>query len=143
MQLSVFTDYSFRVLMFAAARTDQWVTTKEIGSAYNISYHHLVKVVHKLSLCGFIKIRKGKGGGLQLAKPANEISLGSVVRAMEPDFHLVACFGRQSFACTIESTCGLKSELHKALQAFLSSLDQKTLADTVPRRSPLWVPKAS
>ena len=119
------------------------ITTKEVGDYYGISYNHLVKVVHQLSQNGYIQIRKGKGGGFQLALDPSEIVIGKVVRDMEPDFDLVACFDCSGGGCAITSFCNLKSELKLALKAFLNSLDQVTLADIGKNKQLFWTAKAS
>lgn len=139
MRLSLFTDYSLRVLMYSAAHQDRLVTTKEIGDYYDISYNHLVKVVHKLSQNGFIQIRKGKGGGIELASSPEEIMIGKVIRAMEPDFDLVGCFSCASKnGCAIVSFCSLKKELKSALDAFLNHLDQISLATMIHNKQKYW-----
>ena len=63
------------------------------------------------------------------------ISVGQVVRNMEPDFHIVECFDPQTNTCPITPACGLIGVLNEATRAFLATLDQYTLEDLV-RRSP-------
>ena len=67
MELSQFTDYSLRVLIFAGL-SDRLVSVPEIAETYQISQHHLVKVVHHLSKHGFLDTFRGRGGGFRLAK---------------------------------------------------------------------------
>jgi Rrf2 family nitric oxide-sensitive transcriptional repressor len=117
--------------MYTAVRKEQLVTTREICRHYKISYHHLTKVVHKLSTCGFIKIKRGQGGGFQLAQVPSEVKLSQVIRAMEPDLHLVECFDRKKNKCILTPVCKIKGELNKALAAFLSSMEQVTIADVI------------
>ena len=91
MQLTRFSDYAFRVLMFAHAAGDRLVTIEEMADTYAISRAHLMKVVNKLTRAGYLTAVRGRYGGLRLAKPASEINLGDVVRSTEPDFALVEC----------------------------------------------------
>jgi Rrf2 family transcriptional regulator, nitric oxide-sensitive transcriptional repressor len=70
---------------------------------------------------------RGRSGGLRLARPANEIRLGEVVRSTEPDFALVECFATGN-QCVITGCCRLPRLLNQALAAFLDTLDQHTLA---------------
>lgn len=135
MQLTVFTDYGLRVLMFAAFHSDRLCSVREISDYYGISYNHLVKVVHRLAQLGHIKSFKGKGGGIQLAGDAEQIYLGDLVRQLEPDMDLVECFDRETNTCRITSTCRLRHYLFDARQAFISMLNQHTLADTVKDNS--------
>jgi Rrf2 family nitric oxide-sensitive transcriptional repressor len=133
-QLTRYTDYSLRVLIYLAVEPDRRATIDEIASAYDISKAHLMKVVHELGRRGWVETVRGRGGGLQLARPADEIAVGEVVRATEENLALVECFDPATSACAIERACGLRAVLDEALAAFLAVLDGYTLADLVARR---------
>lgn len=132
MHLTTYTDYSLRVLMRLGLRPRDLATIAEIAEVYGISEHHLMKVVHHLGVAGYIETVRGRGGGLRLARNASDISVGEVVRRMEPDLGLVACF-RRGESCSISPACTLASVLDEALQAFLAVLDRYTLADLISR----------
>lgn len=134
MQLTRYSDYSLRVLIYLAVRPGQLATIDEITNAYGVSRAHMMKVVHRLGRGGFIETVRGRGGGLQLARPAAEIGLGDVVRYTEEKLDLVECFDPATSHCRIEPVCGLKGVLEEALGAFFDTLDQYTLADLVSRR---------
>ena len=136
-RLTVYTDYSLRVLMFLAVKDGGLATIAEIAKAYGISKNHLMKVVHQLGLAGYVETVRGKGGGLRLARPTQDIVLGEVVRRTEPDMALVACFDPDDTSCTILSGCVLKGVLGEARAAFLAVLDRRTLADLVRPRAAL------
>jgi len=131
MRLTLYTDYSLRVLLYLAYKKDEMATISELADFYKISRNHLVKVVHNLGIQGYIITTRGKNGGLRLARPANEIVIGDVVRKMEPDFELLECFNEATDHCVITRTCSLKSVLFSARDNFLSLLDQYTVADAV------------
>jgi Rrf2 family nitric oxide-sensitive transcriptional repressor len=111
------------------------VSTAEVSDAYGISKHHLVRVVQGLGRHGFVEVRPGRSGGVLLARAPAEISVGQVVRHMEPDFHVVECFNSETNTCPITPACGLIGVLGEAMRAFLSTLDKYTLEDLL-RRSP-------
>ncbi|MGN6145959.1 MAG: RrF2 family transcriptional regulator, partial [Mesorhizobium sp.] len=92
MRLTDFSDYSLRLLMYAAARADQLITIEETAQVYGISRAHLMKVANQLTRAGFLKAVRGRSGGLALAMRPERIGLGDVLRATEPDFALVECF---------------------------------------------------
>ncbi|HUK35463.1 MAG TPA: Rrf2 family transcriptional regulator [Vicinamibacterales bacterium] len=133
MQLTRFSDYSLRVLLYLAAHSDRLVSVDEVSRAYGVSKHHLVKVVQRLVDEGLVASTRGRGGGLRLNRRPADINVGALVRATEPHFHLVECFDREANTCPIDSACGLKQVLRHAQRAFLDVLDQSTLADFVPR----------
>ena len=134
MRLTVYTDYSLRMLMYLAVTDDGLATIAEVADAYGISKAHLTKVAHQLGLAGYVETVRGKGGGLRLARPAAGIGLGDVVRRTEPDMALVPCFEPVHGSCPIVPACGLRGALYKARQAFLAVLDRYSLADLVQRR---------
>jgi Rrf2 family nitric oxide-sensitive transcriptional repressor len=131
MRLTLYTDYSLRVLLYLAYKKDETVTITELADFYKISRNHLVKVVHNLGIKGYIHTTRGKNGGLRLERPANEIVIGDVVRKMEPDFELLECFNAATDHCVITKNCALKSVLINARDDFLATLDQYTVADAV------------
>lgn len=134
MQLTVFTDYGLRSLMYLAAHPDRLCSVKEIAEHYGISRNHLVKVVHRLAQLEYIISSKGKGGGIRLAHDPCTLKLGDLVRALEPNMNVVECFDRETNTCRIISGCQLKHFLFDASQAFINSLNMHTLADAVKNK---------
>ncbi len=132
MRLTSFTDFALRLLMYAAAHEDRLITIEEASEVYDISRAHLMKITNTLTRAGFLKAVRGRSGGLTLAKPARKIRLGDVVRATEPDFTLVECFGSAN-QCVITRSCRLRGILHEGLDAFSAVLDKYTLADLMLR----------
>lgn len=133
MRLTLYTDYSLRVLIYLAkpSRRETWISTEEISSFYRISNHHLVKAVNHLGRLNFITIKRGRTGGIQLSMAPEKINLAKVVQATEPDFHLTECFDAKTNTCPITAVCGLKTVLGKANHAFFQTLEQYTLADII------------
>lgn len=136
MQLDKFTDYALRVLMMLAVRAPQRVATSQIAATYGLSENHLSKVATQLARDGFVTSERGRGGGLILARPADQINIGAVVRAMKRDAPVVECFGTDQ-SCLILPACGLRTPLAQAQEAFFATLDRYTLADVTRSRSAL------
>lgn len=116
--------------MYLALNESRRSTIREISDAYGISRNHLMKVVQRLAVLGYVDSTRGVGGGLSLGRPAADIRLGKVVMDMEPDMALVECM-RPDGQCVISSACRLAGTLDRALAAFIDSLNQSTLADLV------------
>jgi Rrf2 family nitric oxide-sensitive transcriptional repressor len=130
MRLTLYTDYSLRVLLYLGARNIEDLSTiKEISDAYGISKNHLMKVTHELGKLGYIETVRGRGGGIRLALKPKDIGIGKLVRQTEEDFYLVDCFNPESVGCIISPVCSLKGALNKALHAYIAVLDEYTLAD--------------
>lgn len=135
MHLTLHSDYALRVLMYLGLRGQQMASIQEIATAYRISAHHLTKVVQRLGRGGFVTTVRGRGGGLRLAMPPEEIRIGNVFRCTEEDLALVGCFADPR-ACAIAGVCRLQPLLGEALGAFLTVLDGATLADLIrPRQA--------
>lgn len=125
MRLTRYTDYAMRVLLYLASQPDDRLSSiGEIARGYAISQNHLMKVVNDLVRAGYIESVRGRFGGIRLARHADTINVGQVVRHTEDDFDLVDCDG-----CVIAPACGLTGVLHEATSAFLAVLDRYSLTD--------------
>lgn len=129
MQLSLRADYALRVLVYLGTHRERVISTQEISTAYQISKHHLVRVVQTLAEHQYVQIHTGRSGGVTLAREPHLIRLGEVIRHSEPNLTLVECFDRKTNTCRIAPVCALKGMLKEALDAFLNSLNRYTLAD--------------
>lgn len=134
MQLTQFSDYAMRVVLYLGCRSERLVSVDEISRAYGISRHHLVRVVQSLTELGLVTAQRGRGGGMRLAKDPSEINVGWLIRQTEPHLNLVECFDLENNTCPIAPACGLKGVLELAQRAFLAVLDEYTLDQFVQRR---------
>ena len=129
MQLTRYTDYALRVLIYLALQDkEQRSTINDIAENFSVSRNHLLKVVHHLGQLGYLDNTRGKGGGIRLGALPASIRIGDVVRKMESNLDLIDC---NSPPCPIRPHCLLKGSLHEACEAFLKVLDQYTLEDMI------------
>ena len=129
MQLTSYTDYSLRALLYIGKHPDRLVTVSEITEHYGVSRNHMVKVVHNLGAHGFIQTVRGKSGGMRIAKKPEEIFIADVVRLTEPHMNIQECFSRETNTCPLIDNCNLMGVLYKARQAFMKVLEEQSLAD--------------
>lgn len=132
MRLTTMTDYALRMLMYVAQHPDRLCTIAEVARVYDISEAHLMKVTQQLGRGGWLETVRGKGGGVRLGAPPEQINIGAVVRGIEPDFYLVDCFAGHP-TCQLTGHCALTGVLNGALRKFLEHLDGVTLAELLPR----------
>ena len=130
MELSRFTDYSLRTLIYAGIHSDRIITVPEVAQAYGLSQNHLVKIAHKLGKAGFLEVVRGRYGGFRLGSSPDQINLGEVVRACE-NLALVECLSEEGGSCPINGACVLKGIIREARDAFLETFDRYTLADLI------------
>ncbi|MGE0666268.1 MAG: Rrf2 family transcriptional regulator [Sphingomonadales bacterium] len=144
MRLTLYTDYALRVLIHLAMHDDRLCSISEVSRAYDASHNHLMKVVNNLAHAGFIETVRGRSGGMRLAKPADQITVGDVVRRTEEGLSLADCSG-----CTLSPACGLTGVLAEGMTAMMNVFDRYTIADLlldkatmrrlVARQSPLGI----
>ncbi|WP_102504891.1 nitric oxide-sensing transcriptional repressor NsrR [Salinivibrio kushneri] len=124
MQLTSFTDYGLRTLIFLASLPEGELTNiTEVTCLFGVSRNHMVKVINRLGQLGYIQTVRGKNGGIRLLQAPTAITVGQVVRDLEP-LELVNCSVE---FCQITPACRLKDRLAKAKQAFLEELDACTI----------------
>lgn len=133
MQLTLHADYALRVLLYLGSHPGKVVSTQEIGRAYGISRHHLVRVVQRLNEKGYVDVSPGRFGGASLACAPDRINIGQAIRDTETNLQIVECFDMKTNTCVIAPVCRLKGVLQEALAGFLAVLDRYTLADLMAK----------
>tara|TARA_B100000809_G_scaffold232058_1_gene247660 strand:- start:842 stop:1297 length:456 start_codon:yes stop_codon:yes gene_type:complete len=133
MKLSLQTDFALRTLIYAAFKQER-IKISEIAQFFDISKAHIAKVVNLLSRHGYIRSIRGLGGGLELAKPADQISVGEIVRCVEGTTHLLECMSIRN-VCAIQHFCNLKNILFEAERIQQDYLLSKSIADVVPGKA--------
>lgn len=129
MQMTMYTDYSLRVLMYLAERPNKHTTVNDVVQFYEVSHNHMMKVVQNLSVCGYVNTTRGRKGGISLAKKPQNINIGAVIKRTEKTMDIVECFDPQSNDCVIRSTCKLQGILRNAKSSFMAVLNDFTVAD--------------
>ncbi len=128
MRLTSQTNYAIRMLMYCHIKKDT-ARVGEIAEFYELPERFLFKILMRLSAGGFVETTRGRGGGIRLARPADKIRLGDVVRATETDFEMAECFREEGSDCPLIATCGLNQALTRALAGFFDILNEYTIAD--------------
>lgn len=127
MQLTKYTDYAFRTLIFLGLQKPAvLVTISNVSEHFDIPRNHLVKIVNHLGKLGYIETVRGKGGGLRLARAADKINLRDVVEAVEETLLPIDCHKTN---CRILPSCRLRRIMDEAQEAFLAVLGGYYLSD--------------
>ncbi|MEE4637523.1 MAG: Rrf2 family transcriptional regulator [Wenzhouxiangella sp.] len=128
MRLTQYSGYGLRALMYVGLKGEELSTIAEIAEAHGISRNHLMKVVQQMAAEGFVYSRRGKNGGIRLASSPDQLTVGEVVRKLEPNFGVADCM-RADRKCVLVGVCRLRAKLREASEAFLRVLDDVSLAD--------------
>jgi Rrf2 family nitric oxide-sensitive transcriptional repressor len=135
MGLTFQTDFALRTLLYLAA-VDRRVTVAEVAEMYGISANHIAKVVQQLARLGYVRSIRGIGGGIELARHPDAITVGEVIESFEGSMRLLECVATDG-VCVIESFCKLKRVLAEAERLQLAFLRSKTLQDILPTKRQL------
>ena len=140
MRLALQTDYALRTLLYLATRTER-TTVSDVAEFFGISAHHLGKVVHQLGRLGYVRNRRGPGGGIELARGPGSITVGRVILDFEGNTHLLDCVGSPG-VCVIQPGCTLRGVLAEAERLQMDYLNSITLESLLPSPLDLAVFKA-
>ncbi|QFU25050.1 Rrf2 family transcriptional regulator [Shewanella eurypsychrophilus] len=136
MQLTRYTDFGIRTLMYLAIQPERETLFRisEITEVFELSPNHVSKIVHHLGKLGYLETIRGKCGGFRLGKSPQEINIGQLVRALENSLAPIDC---SKPYCRLTPSCQLKGVLAEAVTAYLAVLDQYSLADIASNRESL------
>lgn len=129
MQLSKFTDYAFRALIYLANNKDENTTVDKLATELGISEHHLKKIVNKLAKTEYVLSIKGRKGGLKLGLDPKDINLGKVLLITEENLSLVECMDKPELCPLMSRGCKLKGIISKSLTHFIEEMSQYTLEE--------------
>jgi Rrf2 family protein len=141
MRLSKRGEYGLRAMIMLAAPNGEVEPTtlqiREISERENIPGKFLEQILLALKNAGLLHSRMGIGGGYHLAKPAEEISLGQIVRVLDGPLAPVKCVSQMAYepcGCPDEETCGLRLAMGDVRNAIAGIMDHTSLADVVRRQ---------
>ena len=129
MRLSKQTNYAVRTLIYCASNSERLSQVPQIAKAFGISDMFLFKIIQPLTRTGLIETVRGRNGGIRLGRPAAEIRLAEVMLATEDGFDLSECQTHQRDQCPLRDICIYTKALDRALAAFMSTINEYTIAD--------------
>lgn len=138
MKISTKGRYALRMLLDLAVHYEEgYVSLKEVAERQNISKKYLEQIVPMLNRSGILRTNRGNKGGYMLAKPANVLSVGDILRATEGSLAPVACLEYEINDCPRAKECAtlyIWEGLYKVTQDYLNSV---TLQDILNYNSGL------
>lgn len=141
MRLTKQTGHAIRILIDCATAGEQLVKVADISDRLGVTKQNVFKIVHILSHAGFIAAVRGPSGGVRLARPAASIRIGDVVRAIEVT--RVQVEGGKNATSEDAHPGSINAVFDDALSAFISVLDQHSLAELAANRAPAGIQNAA
>ena len=126
---------ALHTMVFLASQPGRLVSTKEIAETLGVSGAHLSKVMQRLRREGLVNSMRGPGGGFELARPADAITLLEVYEAIEGPFDPSACLLNSS-VCR-RAACILGGLVHSVNRQALDYLSGTRLCDVGHTRKPV------
>lgn len=126
MRLNKSTGHAIRILIECARAQGELVKVADLAASLDLTMQNVFKIVHILSRNRLVSATRGRNGGVGLARPAGQIRMGDIVRAMEAtDIELDVDTPRKRSGR--QDVSGVNRVLDDALEAFVAVLDQHTL----------------
>ena len=137
MRLSKKGEYALRALIELALHADQGIIQSQaLATKENIPAKFLEQILFALKNAGILHSRRGAGGGYTLSRPAEQITLGEVIRLIDGPLAPIRCASKtapERCTCPDESTCGLRQLMLEVRDAISDIVDHTTLADVCER----------
>lgn len=132
MKITRAADYAMRLLVKLAMLGEE-SQSRVLSAEIEVPFNHLNKLTQLLSRRGFIATRKGKGGGLRLARDPKSISLMEVIEAVEGPIVLSNClFQREN--CRFSAKCKVRKTLCAVQKQMKAMLAERTIHDMMIER---------
>ncbi len=122
--------YALRMMIeFAQQEPSVRVPLRIVSARQDISMKYLEQIASMLVQTGFLESSRGPRGGYRLARPADEVTAGDVLRAVEGEFVPIACLGQDYGICPRRDECSTLGFWQGLRDAIDTYIDGVTLAD--------------
>jgi FeS assembly SUF system regulator len=135
-RISRLTDYGIVLMSHMAAHAERVHNAAEVASEAHLPLPTVSKLLRLLAKEGLLDSHRGVKGGYGLARPAEDITVGNIVKALEGPIAITTCTNNSPGDCEHEHLCPVRGHWHLINLAVRQALDSVTLADmaTQPRR---------
>jgi len=127
------------LLVLGREPNDDLLLVSDIAERENLPKKFLEAILLELNRNGLVRSRRGRGGGYALAKPADAITFGQVVRIMDGPLAPLSCvsvnYYRKCDDCKDEETCAIRKVMRRVRDAIANELDGTTLADALASKT--------
>ena len=129
------------LLVLARENSNELLLVSDIAARDNLPKKFLEAILLELNRNGLVRSRRGRGGGYALAKPADLITFGQVVRIMDGPLAPLSCvsvnYYRRCDDCKDEQACVIRRVMLRARDAIAAELDGTSLAQALAQSPPI------
>lgn len=138
LKLSKKTDYALMAVQYMASKNSvRAVNTKEIAEEYKIPLELLAKVLQRLGKKGLVVSQNGPKGGYLLAKSPRDISVLSVIQAIEGHVGITECYHNEDSRCVQMARCNIRTPLRNIQNSIYGLLDSMSVEDMIEFNTPI------
>jgi len=128
LRISKMTDYGTVVITHLAKDPERLYSARELAEELHIGVATVSKVLKTLERADLLLAQRGKNGGYRLSRPANDISVAEVIRAMEGPIALTEC-ASEAVQCEQEASCSVQSNWQRINHAIMRALEGVSVAE--------------
>ncbi|MBW6488248.1 Rrf2 family transcriptional regulator [Sulfurimonas sp.] len=129
MKVSKKTDYALRALFAIAQLKGESISTKNLSECTDVPRRFLENIMLEMNNAGWVKSTSGRYGGYTLAKDANDITLGEVIRHFESMLAMISCVSVSNYEpCSQESKCYFRRVFLNIRNLTAQILDKMSIA---------------
>ena len=139
-KLSRLTDYAVTLLTQMVSEGQELYAATELAEKSGLSLATTSKILKQLTKSGITRAQRGASGGYLLNKAAADITIASVIEAMDGPIALTNCAGEGEHSCKVEQTCPMSGNWDKINQTVRRALEEVSLADMAVPQSQKTVP---
>ena len=135
LQLTKRTEYGLIALADLAGCQGEVRSVREICEHYPVPRRLMAEVLKDLCRAHLVDSTRGARGGYALSRPADSITVGEVVGALEGQPSVASCESLGAYVggtCEVEPVCPIKSPIHRLRTGIWGLLERMTLSDLVP-----------
>ena len=133
MMISTKGRYALRIMIDLAQHdSDVPVTVREIADRQDISGKYMEQIIGVLTRSGLLRSIRGAQGGYHLSRPAQEITVGMILRATEGDLAPAECVLDGAQHCDRRGACPSRTVFAKVYSAINDVIDGVTLLELMP-----------
>lgn len=125
--------YGLKAALYLAQQAARGpILVSELAERERIPKKFLEAILLDLNRAGVLQSKKGKGGGYALSRPADQITIGQIIRVLDGPLALIPCASQTAYRrceeCVDEATCGIRWAMKEVRDATSQILDKTTLA---------------